>query len=356
MRNIIAFLFIPATLLLAGCGDKNKSVDIQPVKTCRAATSSSVGQLVFPGKVVSDNNVYAAFKVAGRIAALNVKEGDIVRAGQLIGSLDTSDYRVALDAVEAEYNSIKSEADRVIALYEENATTQIAYDKAVYGLKQITAKLQHTRDQLADTRLTAPNGGVVKTVFRRAGEVVGAGMPVVEIVDNGNPLVEINLPASAFAQREDFTGYSCKFDIYPDRSFKLRPFSEQSVANSNQLYAVKLAFDDADRPFPAVGMAATVSILTDDSGDGSMESICIPAAALVGEGADSYIYVVKPDSTLQKVSVKVLRLTASGDAEIIAGTSVNDAEIVAAGAARLRDGMKVRPIPPTSGTNVGNML
>ena len=356
MKNIIALLLVASTFFVYGCIDKNKTAAIQPVKTCRASVSSSGSQLIYPGKVVSDENVYAAFKVAGRIANLNVKEGDIVKAGQLIGALDTSDYRVALDAVEAEYNSIKSEADRVIALYKENATTQIAYDKAVYGLKQITAKLQHTRDQLADTRLTAPTGGVVKTVFRHAGEVVGAGMPIVEIVDNSRPLVEIKIPASAFARRAEFAEYSCKFDIYPGRTFQLRPFSEQSVANSNQLYTLKLAFGNDAEPLPSVGMAATVTILADTVGHDIGNSLVIPATAIVGAESDSYIYIVKPDSTLQKINVRVLRLNTSGDAEISADTPLGDADIVAVGVAHLRDGMKVRPIPPTSGTNVGNML
>ena len=49
-----------------------------------------------------------------------------------------------------------------MALYKDNGTTPNANDKAVYGLKQITAKYKHHKDQLAYTRLYAPFNGYVK--------------------------------------------------------------------------------------------------------------------------------------------------------------------------------------------------
>lgn len=63
----------------------------------------------------------------------------------MLAELDPTDYQVQLDATEAEYRQIKAEAERVIALYQENGTTPNTYDKAVYGLKQITSKYSTTR-------------------------------------------------------------------------------------------------------------------------------------------------------------------------------------------------------------------
>lgn len=349
---------LPVVFLASACSNSG-NVEQQagrPVKTCVATPSASGSQLIFPGKVVSDDKVYTAFKVAGRIASLNVKEGDNVTAGQTIGRLDDTDYRVALDATEAEYNSIRSEAERVIALYNENATTPVARDKAEYGLQQITAKLQHARNQLNDTRLTAPASGEVKKILRHAGEVVGAGTPVVEIVDNNAPLVEIKIPAAAFARLGEFTGYSCTFDAYPGRTFSLRPFAEQSVANANQLYTVKLAFDGMETPMPAVGMSTTVTMLA-NSGDTADSNLwTIPSTALAGNGKDTHIFTIAPDSTLRLTAVEVIRFNRDGEAEISVATPLDGVEIVAAGAGSLRDGLKIKPIPPASATNVGNQM
>ena len=91
-----------------------------------------------------------------------VNDGTYVRKGQLLAELDPADYQIQLDAAEAEYQSVKAEAERVMALYKENVTTPDANDKAMYGLKQITAKYNHAKDQLEYTRLYAPFSGYVQ--------------------------------------------------------------------------------------------------------------------------------------------------------------------------------------------------
>lgn len=359
MKRYIFTIAVSAIVSMTGCrhNDSDDNIAIQPVKTCSPEATQSGSRLIFPGKTVSDDKVYTAFKVAGRIASLNVKEGDRVKAGQTIGHLDDTDYRVALDAVEAEYNSVRSEAERVIALYNENATTSVAHDKAVYGLQQITAKLQHARNQLNDTRLTAPASGEVKKILRHAGEVVGAGTPVLEIVDNSTPLVEIKIPAAAFARIKDYTSYTCTFDVYPGKTFSLRPFAEQSVANANQLYTIKLAFDNTDMPLPSVGMSTTVEMRTDSDSNNSDSSLwLVPSTALAGAGDKTYIYTVAADSIVHMTEVGVVRLTRDGEAEISSASPLDGAMIVAAGAGSLRDGVKVKPLPQTSPTNVGNQL
>lgn len=359
MRTNIFTIALSALIAVSSCknNDSGEQTAPRPVKICRAVPADGGSQLVFPGKVISDDKVYTAFKVAGRIASLNVKEGDTVRAGQTIGYLDDTDYRVALEATEAEYNSIRSEAERIIALYNENATTAAAHDKAVYGLQQITAKLQHARNQLNDTRLTAPSSGVVKTILRHSGEVVGAGTPVLEIVDNNAPLVEIKIPAAAFGRLNEYTGFTCTFDAYPGETFRLRPFAEQSVANANQLYTVKLSFADNVTPMPSVGMSATVVMHREDTPTADNTGLwTVPSTALAGDENASYIFTVAPDSTLRRTPVEVVRLTRDGEAEISCGISLEATDIVAAGAGKMRENMKISPIAPPAATNVGNQL
>ena len=57
--------------------------------------------------------------------------------------------------------------ERGMALYKENVTTPDANDKAVYGLRQITAKYNHAKDQLAYTRLYAPVSYTHLDVYKR---------------------------------------------------------------------------------------------------------------------------------------------------------------------------------------------
>lgn len=66
---------------------------------------------------------------------------------------------------EAEFRQVKGEAERVIELYNRKSVPVNDYEKAVYGLRQITAKYNAHRNALEDTRLLAPFDGIFKKRF-----------------------------------------------------------------------------------------------------------------------------------------------------------------------------------------------
>lgn len=65
-------------------------------------------------------------------------------------------------------------------------------------------------------------------------------MPVVSIISEGSPEVEINLPAVEYIHRQQFTRYYCTFDVYPHQRYALELISVTPKANANQLYTMRL--------------------------------------------------------------------------------------------------------------------
>lgn len=207
-----------ALLSLAACSHRTN--EPQEHQTVKIDTVTAVGteiSLQYPGKVKAAQDISLAFRVSGTIRKIYVKDGAQVKQGELLAELDPTDYQVQLDATEAEYRQIKADAERVMSLYKDSVTTPSANDKAVYGLKQITAKYQHHKDQLEYTRLYAPFSGFVQKRLFEAHETIGAGMPVLSMISAGAPEVEINLPAAEYIRRNQFTDYHCTFDVYPGR-------------------------------------------------------------------------------------------------------------------------------------------
>ena len=175
-------------VMSASCSHNSK--ETRRMQTVKIDTVFSVeGQtpLQFPGKVKAAQDVNLSFRVSGTIGKICVEDGARVRKGQLLAQLDPTDYRIQLEATEAEYQQVKAEAERVMALYKDNGTTPNANDKAVYGLKQITAKYQHHKDQLEYTNLYAPFDGFVQKHLFDEHETVGAGMPVISMISQGAP-------------------------------------------------------------------------------------------------------------------------------------------------------------------------
>jgi RND family efflux transporter MFP subunit len=123
------------------------------------------------------------FMVAGRVTSMKVKEGDIVTKGQLLATLAPEDYALIKRLAEVQVDAIKPNFDRVDELVKDQALPAASMDE-VRGRYQaaLTQKAQASR-QLEYTRLTAPCDGVVMERRTSVGQVIGAGMPAVVVLD-----------------------------------------------------------------------------------------------------------------------------------------------------------------------------
>lgn len=353
-RFLVYAAVVVAVMCVCACSD-NKGKSTRSLPTVRIDTVRRAGNLVameFPGRVVSAQEANLSFKVAGTIARLHVREGNFVKAGQLVAEIDDADYRVQLSATEAEYAQVKAEAERVMALYEEGAATANNYDKARYGLRQMEAKLQHHRNQVEYCKLYAPYGGQVKTVFFEGRETVGAGMPVVGIAGNGTPEILVNLPGPAYLKRNSFTSYSAVFNILPGQVEPLEFVSLMSEANTNQLYPLRLRLA-RHNPDVSPGMSVWVTI----SGEGNdTELVRMPSTAIVEDGGISYVFVFDGAThVVRKRAVEVKKLHTDGTA-VVSGSLLPGDMVVSSGAHFVNDADTVMPLARTSSTNVGGLL
>lgn len=354
--NVIALLYMALMLGCISCNNTNKEKnDVQKVRICKVESASASSSMQYPGHVKAKHDINLSFKVAGTIERIFPAKGEYVRKGQLVALLDSSDYRIQLDATEAEYKKIKAKAERVISLYKENVSTPDDYDQARYGLKQITAKLDNHRNQLEYTRMYAPFSGYVQDLYFDAHETVGAGMPVVSVVEENNMEVEINLPVSDVIDKADMQKAYCKFDVYPDEVFPLDIVSVNRKANSNQLYSMRLRFIEKDikgRIYP--GMVNMVIIEKKSSEDAGLS---VPTGAIFHEDGRSYVMVYDNETkTVRKVQVVVTLLKKIGMSIVRSTDLKSGLSVVYSGARNIKDGEKVDILPEAGKSNIGGLL
>ncbi len=352
------FLTICATIILAlamqSCRKEEKEVRLVKVETITVGSDASAPTADFPGRVKASEEVNMAFKVSGTLARVYVDEGDKVRKGQIIAELDPTDYRTQLAATEAEYYKIKSEAERVIALYNDSVATAGDYDKARYGLQQISAKYKYAKDQLADTKIYAPFSGTVKKRFYDPASVLGAGMPVVSIITDNSLEIEINIPASTYVNRGNFTSFTTSFDFLEAKTIDLKLISISPAANANQLYTVRLAVPNGLSNRLSPGMNAMVRLSQADVAVSS--TIEIPSSAIFENEGNSFVWLFNADNgSIRRQQIEVERLDTKGNAVIKSGIKAGD-EIVTSGVHKLSDGQTVERLAPISKTNVGGLL
>ncbi|MCI1682762.1 MAG: efflux RND transporter periplasmic adaptor subunit [Bacteroides sp.] len=356
MKQISLFLGLVSAFVFFSCSNGTyKKEEKYTVKIDTLSFSDGQVDLQFPGRVKPAQDVNIAFRVPGTIQKIFVDEGGYMRKGQLLAELDPTDYKVQLQATEAEYKQVKAEAGRVVALYKDKGTTPNNYDKAVYGLQQIKAKYKNHKDELAYTRLYAPFSGYVHKHLFKEYESVSAGMPILSVISDETPEVEINLPAVEYIKYKEFSSYTCTFDVYPGITFDLKLIHVTPKANANQLYTMRLKLIDLKgKPMPTSGMNTMVTISYRQAHD---HIVSVSNGALFQRNGKSMVYVYNPQTgTVAAHGVSVHKLKTNGQA-IISATGLKSGDlIVTSGVHTLKDGDPVSPIAKTSETNVGGLL
>jgi RND family efflux transporter MFP subunit len=356
MRNNkkIIICVVTMAVMFGCCGRKTGETEpiIYTAKIDTVRLSGGGQKSVYAGKVKSTADVSLSFRVAGTIARMPWEEGKFVRKGTVIAELDARDYRIQVAATEAEYNQIKLTAERVIELYKRGSATKSDYEKAVYGLEQITAKYNAHKNQLKDTRLEAPFDGYIQKKIQHAGETVAAGMPVISMIGGKEWLIEINLSDQDYARKNHFKSFEASLSTNPDIKLPLEPFELSPKGNANQLYQMAFRVKKTDNVVLAAGMSAEVTVIFS-----VQEQIYeIPISAMFEIDGNPYVWLFTSENTpLKAQAVVVGQMKRNGYIVITQGVKEGDM-IVTSGVHAIKEGMKVKPLPAPSKTNTGGLL
>ncbi|WP_168354572.1 efflux RND transporter periplasmic adaptor subunit [Palleniella muris] len=319
--------------------------------TCpESSVASDGGEVSLPGTIKEGQTVQLSFKTSGQIIRLDVKEGDYVRKGQLVATLDAADYRIALDASQAQYSQMKSEVARIKTLYERNSVSKNEYEKAVAGLEQAAADLQAKKNQLRYTSLHSPASGYVQQVDSHIGEMVSAGSSVVTLIDVERMEVEVGLPYKIYQQRDNLTGFKA---VVGGKEYPLTKLNVIPKAGSAQQYTMLLALPSDKSLKESSGINVEVRFSVSGDGD-SLSEMTVPESAIVYEGSQPGVWVLRQDSTIVRKPIDTGTVI-DGRVRVLKGLNGSET-IVKAGVNQLHNGEKVRVLQQKSLTNPGGLL
>jgi membrane fusion protein (multidrug efflux system) len=160
-----------------------------PARVRAVATPAGAGGALVPASVVAVRRATLSTRVAASVTAVAVREGDRVRAGDLLVSLSDGDVRGALAAAEAALSAAAAHERRIRDLVAQRAATASELEQASAQRAQSEAAVAGAQATLGYTQLRAPFSGTVQARRVEPGDLVGPGQPILEVEGDALELV-----------------------------------------------------------------------------------------------------------------------------------------------------------------------
>jgi len=314
------------------------------VKTMIITTSSLSGQdaiLTGQGYVVAQVKAAISSKATGRLDALYVIEGDVVKAGDIIGKIESNDVQAYLSQQQAQMDVINASLTNAQAEYEEANTAYIRQQSLLSGgagtqaeldmaqarwkraqaqirsaqaqLKAQESAIKAARVQVENTVIRAPFDGTVLTKNANVGEVItalgaaaGARGAVVTLADMTSLEVEADVSESSLSkisqnQPVEISVSAIADKRYPGFVSKIIPTADRGKGTVK----VKIRFNELDETV-LPEMAAKVNFLRNDAGKTEKEApkILIPKSAVLNVNGKMIVFIVGPGSKAQEQVIK----------------------------------------------------
>ena len=153
----------------------------------------------FQGWVEADM-IFVSPDESGRVTKLSVREGDEVKPGVQIYSVDDELQKADLNQHNATLANAQQTYDRAASLSKTGSGTQANLDSAVSALRVAEARVNTSQTRLARRNGFAPVAGTVQQIYFREGEMVPAQRPVLSIMPPGNMKLRFFVPETRCAE------------------------------------------------------------------------------------------------------------------------------------------------------------
>jgi RND family efflux transporter MFP subunit len=291
------------------------------------------------------------FLVSGRVTQVAVHEGDFVRKGQLLATLDPTDYQltlngaaaqvaaaqVALDRAEDEYRRMKMLFDSKSLAPNDFRKFEATYQGSKEQLNQAVANERLARKHLADATLLAPVSGFISKRAVEPGNTAAAGNPVFQVVTLDPAEVLVGVPETDVHLVRDGQSVQVEIPALPGEAFSGSVRTINIAADpSTRTYSTRIRVPNQQHKL-RIGMVAEVQI----KGDKSIKALTLPGGAIVhdAQGA-TLVFIYHPEQKrVFSKRVEVGRVLWQ-DVEIRSGLEP-DEEVVVGGLQMLRDGTEV---------------
>lgn len=314
------------------------------------------------GTVEAVSNVNVRSQVTGELIKVDFTEGGDVREGQLLFTIDPSTYRATLDQAKAQLARDKvlaanaeQDANRYSGLVKKDFVTEEQYEGKLSQAASLKATVQadeatveRARLDLEHTEIRSPINGRTGSLLVHAGNQVKANDATLVTIYQMEPIrVRFSVPQNYLnVVRQRAAGRKLAVTALASGPENKKEdgtlsFIDSSVDPQTGTVMLKATFPNHDRTlWPGEFVNVSLDLMTQP------DAVVVPSAAVQDGQQGKYVFVVKPDDTVDSVDISVDRVV--GQETVVAKGLKGDETVVTDGQLRLVPGSKISIKQPSA--------
>jgi RND family efflux transporter MFP subunit len=304
------------------------------VTVTQPETKTFTYKISVPGVADSRQNIVVGAEAMGNVTKIHVREGNIVKKGQVIASIDSEVMYTQIAELKTRLELAEELYEKQKRLWEKKIGSEIQYLQAKNNKESLEQSIKSLQAQASKSNITAPFSGYLDEVFLREGQTINMGQPAVRIVDLD--VIKLSADVSEKYIGQFYVNDSIEVSFPSvDKSFRVKIDNiGQVVSSDNRTFSIEAEINNTDGAIkPNVLADVTIPVYNNPN------ALTLPTS-LIQQGKNSdYVYaVVEGEKGLEakKQNVKVGR-SFKGITEILDGVAKDD-KIILLGSRQVADG------------------
>ncbi len=222
-------------VIAAGCRSKEAREEIKAVSVDIVVIDSVESGLTrtYVGEVKENSAVSLNFPAGGTVREVRVHEGDYVREGALLASIDKQNAQSAYDAAKAKLEQAEDGYKRLKQVYDKGSVAEVKWVEMQTALEQARSMEKIAKRQLEECEIHAPFSGVVGKCNVEAGGNILPGQPAIELLNISSVSIVFSVPENEISTVT--IGQNAKIEIPALHGFVMTGRISQKSATSNRI-------------------------------------------------------------------------------------------------------------------------
>ncbi len=309
--------------------------------TLRLQPTAIHDRINLPGNIEAWTTLSLLSKLNGTVEEVLVREGQLVKKGDILARIEAGDYRIAMERAKSAYDLAKAEYERDKAIYAKGVIPTAELDTNKSGMETARADYENAKLQLSRCTVTAPMNGIVRKVDAKIGLQLAIGDPLAEILEIDRLKAVVGIPESEVSAVRGLGTVDIKLQALEDRTISGKVhFLSSSPETVARLFRLELAIDNPDGEI-LPGMFIRADLVKKAVPD----AIVIPFYSVISRNNEQYVFIEK-NGVVEKKTIK-LGIMEKWLVQVTEGLSAGD-ELLVEGHRDVEDKQKVKVVKAAS--------